>query len=59
MKTLRSRDRISRLLALLAIALCTMGGTCVVVEEGPDGYYDDMGNNEEAMIEQEERDALP
>jgi hypothetical protein len=43
--------RISFLIALLGLALATIGGTCVVVEEGP---YEEPGENEEVMLEQED-----
>ncbi len=44
--------RIIMLVGLLAIASGTIGGTCIVVEEGP-GVYDEPGINNETMEEQE------
>jgi hypothetical protein len=47
--------RISFLITLLGLALATIGGTCVVVEEeGFPGPYEEPGENEEVMLEQEE-----
>lgn len=43
--------RVSFLIMLLGLALATVGGTRVVVEEGP---YEEPGENEEVMLEQEE-----
>lgn len=40
------------LVGLLAIASGTIGGTCIIVEEGP-GVYDEPGINDETMEEQE------
>lgn len=48
-----TQGRIVLLLGLLVIASGTIGGTCVVVEEGP-GWYGDPGVNDERMYEQEE-----
>ncbi|MBW1886533.1 MAG: hypothetical protein JRJ58_23610 [Deltaproteobacteria bacterium] len=42
------RNRIALLMSLLGIASGTLGGTCVVIEEGP------PGDNMEEMEEQEE-----
>ena len=40
-------------IGLLALALGVLGGTCVVVEEGPPGSFDGPGENEEEILEQE------
>ena len=45
--------RSGRALGLIVLAGLTLGGTCVVVEEGPPGAFEGPGNNEEAMQEQE------
>lgn len=45
-------SRIALLLSLLGLALGTVGGTCVVVEEGPD-LYEEPGENAEEMERQE------
>jgi hypothetical protein len=42
---------ISLLITLFGLALATIGGTCVVVEEGS---YAEPGENEEVMLEQEQ-----
>jgi hypothetical protein len=54
--TLRPREfrRAAQSIGLLVLALITMGsGTCVVVEEGPPGVYEEPGVNEERMEDQE------
>ncbi len=50
----RSSRRLATLLGLLVLASVTMGsGTCMFVEEGY-SPYDDAGDNEEIMDEQED-----
>lgn len=49
-----SAHRILLLITLLGLALATVGGTCVVVEEGIPGPYAEPGENEEVMLEQEQ-----
>jgi hypothetical protein len=46
--------RIFLLIILLGLAFATVGGTCVVAEEGVPGAYADPGENEEVMLEQEQ-----
>ena len=44
----------ARIAGLLLSAVVTMGsGTCIVVEEGPPGGYEEPGINDERMEEQE------
>jgi hypothetical protein len=46
--------RAAKLVLLLSLASLTIGsGTCVVVEEGPYGTFEEPGENEERMEEQE------
>jgi len=45
-------NRVALRLGLLLVACGTLGGKCVVVEEGPYGM--EPGENEEVMLEQEE-----
>ena len=49
----RKLNKASMWLALLALGIATMGGTCAVVEEGPGAGYENPGVNEERMEEQE------
>ena len=46
--------RIALLIALLGLGVATLGSTCVVIEEGPYGGYEDPGINADEMEQQEE-----